>query len=224
MADIVVFHGSEEVVSPVFGKGKTYNDYGLGFYCTENLELAKEWACSHGTDGFANQYSLEMNGLSVLNLNSEKYNILNWLAILLENRKFAISQGLPFRAKEYIIENFLPKYKSYDIIRGYRADDSYFAYATAFVNGTLSVEELKKAMMLGELGEQIVLKSELAFSNIKLVDSISANKVTYFHKYINRDKQAREKYQAMTNKMPSENGLYVIDIIREKIKNDDSRL
>jgi len=51
MENIVIFHGSEKVVLPVFGEGKAYNDYGLGFYCTENLELAKEWACSHGTDG-----------------------------------------------------------------------------------------------------------------------------------------------------------------------------
>lgn len=54
---------------PVFGEGKTYNDYGLGFYCTEHIELAKEWACASDKDGYANHYQLDMTGLSVLNLN-----------------------------------------------------------------------------------------------------------------------------------------------------------
>ena len=89
MADVIVIsHGSPKVIEqPVFGEGKLYNDYGRGFYCTEHAELAKEWACSSDNDGYANHYQLDMTGLTVLNLNKPDYNILNWLAILLENRK-----------------------------------------------------------------------------------------------------------------------------------------
>lgn len=40
----LLFHGSEFVVgNPIYGKGAKTNDYGRGFYCTENIELAKEW-------------------------------------------------------------------------------------------------------------------------------------------------------------------------------------
>ena len=86
---IHIYHGSVNVVeNPIFGEGKTYNDYGRGFYCTEHVELAKEWACSSGSDGYANHYQHDMSGLKVLNLNGQDYTILNWLAILLENRKF----------------------------------------------------------------------------------------------------------------------------------------
>ncbi len=28
-----------------FGFGSSTNDYGQGFYCIEDIELAKEWAC-----------------------------------------------------------------------------------------------------------------------------------------------------------------------------------
>lgn len=46
MSKLIIYHGSPEIIEkPVFGKGKPYNDYGMGFYCTEHLELAKEWAC-----------------------------------------------------------------------------------------------------------------------------------------------------------------------------------
>ena len=48
----------------------------------------------------------------------------------------------------------------YDVIIGYRADDSYFSFAKDFINNTISVEQLAEAMRLGELGIQIVLKSE----------------------------------------------------------------
>ena len=125
MADI--FHGSQRIIrAPQFGAGHTKNDYGLGFYCTAEVDLAKEWACSEEEYGFANHYRIEMDGLSHLHLNSDGYNILNWLAILLENRTFDLSLPIAVRARKYILDNFLPEYKSFDIITGYRADDSCF--------------------------------------------------------------------------------------------------
>ena len=40
--DMIIYHGSQQIVEvPKFGIGKTYNDYGQGFYCTEDIELAK---------------------------------------------------------------------------------------------------------------------------------------------------------------------------------------
>ena len=60
MSKLIIYHGSPEIREhPEFGGGKPYNDYGLGFYCTEHIELAKEWACSEGVDGYANRYEIE---------------------------------------------------------------------------------------------------------------------------------------------------------------------
>lgn len=75
-----------------------------------------------------------------------------------------MSQGLPSEAKTYLLEELLPNYDPYDLIVGYRADDSYFSFANAFLNNTLSLEQLRKAMFLGKLGEQVVLKSEKALA------------------------------------------------------------
>lgn len=42
-----LYHGSLfEIKTPLYKGGKLNNDYGHGFYCTETLELAKEWGCS----------------------------------------------------------------------------------------------------------------------------------------------------------------------------------
>ena len=221
MANVIdIYHGSDHIIEqPVRGEGKTHNDYGRGFYCTEHVELAKEWACSSDSDGYASHYQLYLSGLSVLNLNAPEYNILNWLAILLENRKFNVADGLPQRAKAYLVENFKVDYKKYDIIIGYRANDSYFSYAGDFVNGTLSLSDLSEAMRLGKLGEQVVLKSRKAFKALTFVEAIKAPRQEYFAKYKLRDEEARAKYRQIVTKPMAESEIYVLDIIRNNWKN-----
>lgn len=221
----VIYHGSNRIIEkPQFGFGKAYNDYGLGFYCTEDFDLAKEWSVSGDKDGFANKYELEMDGLKVLNLNEEKYSILNWLAILLENRTFVLSASLSFEAKEYILGNFLPDYKNYDVIIGYRADDSYFSYADDFIKGVISIGELKTAMHLGFLGEQIVLKSKKAFDQITYIESFEAKHEEWFPKKESRDVNARREYLDNKKNKRQKGSLYIGNIIDEEIKDDDPRL
>ncbi len=222
---ITLYHGSSQIVEqPVFGVGNPNNDYGLGFYCTENMELAKEWACSAETDGYANKYSLDMSNLSLLSLTSGDYNILNWLYVLLENRKFRISNAIAKQAKEYIFENFAINYKSYDIIKGYRADDSYFSFANAFLNNTISISQLEKAMVLGKLGEQVVALSEKAFSAFSFEEADPVPREIYYPKKLARDTTARKGFKQEKNKASVLTEKYILDIIREGWKNDDDRL
>ena len=43
MSVLKLYHGSDHIIStPEYGVGKSWNDYGKGFYCTESVELAKE--------------------------------------------------------------------------------------------------------------------------------------------------------------------------------------
>lgn len=58
------------------------------------------------------------------------------------------------------------QYQKYDVIIGYRADDSYFSFAQDFLNNAISLRKLSRAMNLGKLGLQTVLKSERAFAQI----------------------------------------------------------
>lgn len=225
MRKITIYHGSVNLIEkPIFGAGKPYNDYGIGFYCTESQDLAKEWACASGENGYANKYQIDLDGLRVLNLNKEPYNILNWLAILLKNRKFAVADGMPQRSKDYILQHFLPDYEGYDVIIGYRADDSYFAYAGDFVNNTLSLENLRTAMELGKLGEQVVLKSEKAFGALQYMESIPAVSDVYHTKYVERDSAARKQYREMAAQSPAEQETYVLDIIRNRWTNEENGL
>ena len=225
MESKVLYHGSTKVIEqPVLGLGNPKNDYGLGFYCTESLELAKEWACTELSDGFVNSYEIGFEGLNILHLNKKSYHILNWLSILLQNRTFVLSQGLPIEAKAYLLDNFLPDYEPYDLIIGYRADDSYFSFANAFLNNTISLEQLRKAMFLGKLGEQVVLKSEEAFSRLIFNESIPVDSSLYFPKRQARDRQARADFQNEKAEVSPADAVYMIDILRQKWTNEDPRL
>ena len=225
MGKIEIYHGSGKIIiKPEFGVGNPKNDYGLGFYCTKSLELAKEWACTEGCDGFANKYEIDTTSLTVLNLNSSSYNILNWLAILLDNRTFETKTPLVNRAKEYLLENFLPDYKRYDIIVGYRADDSYFSFSKSFLNNGISLEQLNRAMHLGKLGQQFVIKSERAFEKIKYIESIPSENQFYYPIRRLRDNKARDEFYELLKETPVDNAQYIIDILRDKIKEDGLRL
>jgi len=221
MSETIIYHGSPKIIKePQFGFGKNTNDYGQGFYCTKEIELAKEWACTENTDGYANCYSIDLGKLNVMKLSQKEYSVLNWLAILLENRICRFSSPIEKNGKDYIINNFLPKYSDFDVIIGYRADDSYFSFARAFVSNTISLKQLQYAMRLGKLGEQLVLKSEKAFNALSFVDYFTADNTEYYAKRKERDNNAKE---AFFKELETEDadGLYIRDIIRERMTNDE---
>lgn len=209
---IKIYHGSKEPnLTPTFGQGKPNNDYGKGFYTTPNKELAKEWAWgtySKGNRAYIYSYILDINNLKILDLT--KLDSLHWIAELLFNRR--INKGL----REVDIDNmkkFIYKYKldtkNYDIIIGYRADDSYFAYAEAFVTGGIYRETLDYALRTGELGIQIFIKSKRAFNIIKQTDKQEVNE-KYKNYFLQRDKNARTMYQQLKHEQQFINNKHTI--------------
>lgn len=225
MSILKLYHGSDHIISaPEYGVGKSWNDYGKGFYCAESIELAKEWACSEeNKNGYANAYTIDTEGITVLNLSDEKYNILNWLAILLQNRVFDLSLPMSIRARDYIIENFNVDIKNADIIIGYRADDSYFSFAKDFVNNSINLDQLSNAMRLGKLGEQVVIMSKKAFDRLVYLEDETefADADIYYPKRVKRDEEAKKQYLDTERFEIDLNGLFINDIIRRKMTNED---
>ncbi len=156
-----------------------------------------------------------------MDLNSEKYCILTWLAVLLENREFDISAPLVLEAKNYILKNFTVNYKDYDIIVGYRADDSYFSFAQDFISGAISYRQLNNAMHLGKLGQQFVFKSKKAFEKICFEKAEPAENAEWFKKKDFRDKTARREYFDLERNRRQPGDLYITRIIDEEMKADD---
>ena len=205
----IIYHGSDHIIEkPKFGYGKTYNDYGVGFYCTENPNMAR----------------IECDGLTILDLNAPGYTMLHWLTILLENREFDASAPLAAEAKEYLLKNFHLNYKSADIIIGYRADDSYFSFASDFINGAISYRQLCNAMRLGKLGQQFVLKSKAAFERLEFLGYETADSKEWYKKKAFRDQTARSQYFDVERNRRQRGDLYITTILDEEMKPNDLRL
>lgn len=218
MNKMILYHGSINIIDkPIFGKGKAYNDYGLGLYLTEELELAKEWAVDEYSDGYVNEYELDLNNIKIMDL-SKDYNTLNWIAILLKNRSFSIKNDIARLGKEYLLNNYLLSYEEYDVIIGYRADDSYFSYAEAFLNNTISLNKLSEALKIGNLGMQVVLKSQKAFNQLKFINYFEAKKEIYYPLRLKRNLNAKDEYSSTKRKKISSNDIFLNDIMRGALK------
>ena len=222
---MLVYHGSDHIIEvPIYQGSKQTNDYGYGFYTTENIELAKEWACSDNRDGFANCYEADMSNLTVLNLNAPEYSILNWLAVLTRYRTYWQNGSIAEEAKDYLQRNFFIDPSGFDVIIGYRADDSYFTFAQDFVSNTIPLSKLSEAMRLGKLGEQIVFKSRESLSQIRFLRAEPVSATEYYEKKASRDREARRAYRKTKKATGMIHELFMVDIMREGIQNGDPRL
>ena len=222
----IIYHGSHNIVeTPTFGVGSPNNDYGLGFYCTEYIDLAKEWACDQLSGGYANKYSIDMAGLKVLNLNAKEYSIIHWVSVLLKNRKVTLNTDIEREGMYYILDNFPVDTENSDVIIGYRANDSYFSYARDFLSNAITVKRLTQVMRLGNLGNQIVIKSKLAFSRLKFLGYETAPQEIHYPLRKKRDELARSAYLSdRKGSILSSDSLLLVDIIRGGIKPNDPRL
>ena len=216
----VIYHGSESIVEkPVFHYegSNEHNDYGLGFYCTKNLDMAKEWANKRTTNGFANKYEIDERRLKILNLcDKSKYSVLDWIAILVHNREFDEDVKIEFRDVFEYLEKFYIDVTKYDLVIGYRADDAYFRFPLMFIKNILTYEKLEEIYLLGNLGQQYVLISEKAFNKIKFVKAIGAEPI-YRERYLKRKDAADNSYKALELEQRIAKGTRV----RDMIKNND---
>jgi hypothetical protein len=221
-----LYHGSVEIIKkPEFGKGNHRNDYGPGFYCTEDAELAREWACADSHGGFLNIYTIDPQELSILDLTAPQYDILHWMAILVNNRVFDINNDISAEGKAYLSQYFLLETAAFDAINGYRADDAYFSFARDFLSNAITLRQLSRAMRLGNLGEQFVLMSKNAFDLLRFVDSETVDGGQYFARRMRRDDEARKQYLDRESGSSRRRGdLFLANIMDEEMKPGDERL
>ena len=155
-----VYHGSDHIIQyPQYLGGKKDNDYGNGFYTTEYEDRARSWAGLNGTPekAIVNVYDLQLDKLNIVDLNEQ--GVLAWIAEVVSNR--GISEENAAIVGEHLVKLYKPDTTQADIIKGYRADDSY----------TQVIEAL---FYKGSLGNQIFLKSEKAFEEIHWIESYTA--------------------------------------------------
>lgn len=201
MSKIILYHGSpNKSFTPTFGKGDDKHDYGRGFYLTEDINLAKEWAVCRPDEnnGFVHKYELDLDDLKILDFQSKS--ILNWLAELMKHRDASDSKRYRILS-ELFIEKYGLLTDEYDVIKGWRADASYFFIAKEFVRDNVDLDILEELLCLGGLGIQYCIKSELAYSRLVEIESdvLTVDYKEFNPKYNKRDVEAREKMRNLVN-------------------------
>lgn len=201
MSKIQLFHGTiEKVISPTFGFGNDKHDYGRGFYLTDNSLLAREWAVNNPNElnGWLHTFELETSKLRILDFQNE--NVLSWLAEFMKHRDASNTKRYRVLAKKFI-DKYGIDTEGYDVIKGWRANASYFYIAKEFVRDNIDIDILLELLSLGDLGIQYCIKSELAYSQLSELHHV-LEKVEYsdFNPLYNkRDQMARENMYQLIN-------------------------
>lgn len=214
-----IYHGSENVLKkPTFHyeRSNKHNDYGLGFYCTQNIDMAKEWANRNSRSGFANKYSIDERGLKILDLTDKtKFSVLNWIAILLHNREIPENDQIEFRDVLDYLEKYYIDVEEYDVVIGYRADDAYFRFPLMFVRNLLTFEKLEEIYMLGNLGKQYVLISQKAFERLEFIEALPSEEM-FYERYRRRKDGADNSYRELERLERTNKGKRIRDLMKEK--------
>lgn len=201
MEIITLYHGSpNKVVVPKYGFGESKHDYGKGFYLTENIELAKEWAVCRPdeTNGWVHKYELRTTDLKILDF--QEYNVLSWLAELMKHRDASDSRRYKVLSTKFIDQYGIDT-SEYDVIKGWRANASYFYIAKEFVRDNIDIEILEELLSLGGLGIQYCIKTELAYSKLVEVENelLQVNYDEFNEKYNERDINARKRMRDLVD-------------------------
>lgn len=201
MEKLILFHGTpDRIVVPTFGKGEEKHDYGQGFYLSESIDLAKEWAVCRPNEerGWVHKYELETDGLLILDF--QEKGVLPWLAELMKHRDAADSKRYRMLAKKFI-EKYGIDTESYDVIRGWRANASYFYIAKEFVRDNIDMDILEELLSLGGLGIQYCIKTERAYYGLHEVEEalLEVPYAEFNEKYNQRDLTARQKMRELVD-------------------------
>lgn len=110
-------------------------------------------------------------------------------------------------SKRYMVlsKKFIERYgintSEYDVIKGWRANASYFYIAKEFVRDNIDIEILEELLSLGDLGIQYCIKSELAYSKLtEISEDLTCVSYSEFNdRYNQRDINARQNMRNLIN-------------------------
>lgn len=216
---MIIYHGSKRIIKSPTQKGShPANDYGPAFYLTKDLEAAKSWACRHDAVGIVNKYFVDdrlLSSFKILDLtNKNKYSVLNWLAILMHFRTLDSS----FVRNNKIVLDWLEKYyidvDKFDVVVGFRADDSYFRFPIRFISNDLAFEDLEEVFLSGNLGVQYAFISKDAIRSLKFEKAIDCEESFIGH-YYSLIKEASKTFDVLINRPRDPRKTYILDLMRQ---------
>ena len=216
LTNLTFYHGSAaESVMPTYGLGDDRHDYGRGFYLSDDLALAKEWAVCRPNEknGWVHAFRVTDPGLTMIDF--EELGVLAWMAELMKHREAGKSRRFNMLSQKFIAKYGVDS-SGYDVIRGWRANASYFYIVTEFVHDEIDVEILGELLMLGGLGIQYCIKTPRAFAALSKVDGFPrpVPYADYNVRYNERDRLARDRMDELISG-PANKAIHVMSTLVE---------
>ena len=152
MHTMTLYHvGFQEIRQPDVHYGRTNADFGQGFYLSEHDGFAKRWARSRpGKDTYLNVYELSTDGLAIKRLIKDR----EWFDYIFANRA---GKADALAGYDAIIEPI--------------ANDTIYNTWGLLTSGLVDTELALKALMIGPVYEQVVLKTERAAAALRFVSA-----------------------------------------------------
>lgn len=147
----ILYHGTGATFeNPDLDNSREDVDFGVGFYTTQNKEMAKKWASSKRKSTI-NTYSF--NRIGALKIYTFKLDE-EWLDFVTNNRLGIDSQK---------------KYDKYDILIGPTAENKVFDTVNEYIKGTYTKKEAIQYINVAGFDQQIVFKTEKAIQSLKFI-------------------------------------------------------
>lgn len=185
---LIVYHGSDNIIDkPKHNGGRRFSDFGIGFYVTTNIEMAKSWATRKiNKPAFVNKYILETENLKSLTFDLD----LNWLLFIAYNRGLIINEEV-----KIIIESKYKNLEKYDVIVGPTADDRMFDTLNMFFSNTITLEHCIQALNSMDLDVQYNIKSQRGIENLIYNKNLELDEMDkeYYYKEIKAKKTIMNK-------------------------------
>ncbi len=150
MSNIILFHGSKEVVeTPEIRPAKYNKDFYFGFYCTLLENQAVRWATRFTGHGIINKYQYtESSGLNIKKFEKMTEEWLDFIVACRNGEKH-----------------------NYDIVEGPMADDTIFNYVQNFIDGKISRKNFWSLVEFKYPTHQISFNTEKALECLNFIDS-----------------------------------------------------
>lgn len=140
------------------GTAQFSKSFGNGWYCRFNKDLAREY-------GHINKYEIDFKDLKILDLRKE--NIMDWMSIVTMNRNLIVRDCV------FSFNNI--DISEYDVIIGYRSDNSNLVALKQCLAGTITRTTLLEILLADERNIEICLRTSKAKSKLEFKRVIPRN-------------------------------------------------
>ena len=203
----LLFHGAKKIIEGSLNvhTGRMNNDFGQGFYTGETYTQAISFVSGYEDSSV---YYLDFNNQ---NLKCKEYQVdQEWMMTI------AYYRGALDQYKDHaIIQKIIEESRNCDYIVAPIADNRMFKIIDSFIQGEITDEQCKHCLAATNLGKQYVFVSDLAISQLKILERVylSGNEKNYYKLMRSSDSKLGDDKVKLARIQYRGKGIYIDEIL-----------